>query len=66
MYKESGKKRFQYELIYLDDMLIYSKTWASLPFGYALTFIEYKLLCDKMSKHEFGLMEIMYIGYIIW
>lgn len=54
-------------LVFFDDILIYSRTWDDhlRHLDEVLSIMETQSLFAKMSKCEFGLMEILYLGHVI-
>jgi hypothetical protein len=54
-------------IIYLDDILIFSKTWEDHLMHVRKNFelLEKKKLYVKMSKCEFGKTSLVYLGYIV-
>ena len=54
-------------LVFFDDILIYSKTWGEHLHHLEIVLITFQeqSLFAKMSKCEFGMKEILYLGYII-
>ena len=54
-------------LLFFDDILIYSKTWEEHPkhLDEILSILEEHSLYVKMSKCEFGMKEMLYLGHII-
>ena len=54
-------------LVFFDDILIYSKTWEEhlKHLDEALSILEEHSLYAKMSKCEFGMKEMLYLGHII-
>ena len=54
-------------LVFFDDILIYSKTWEEYlkHLDEVLSILEEHSLYAKMSKCEFGMKEMLYLGHII-
>ena len=54
-------------LVFFDDILIYSKTWEELlkHLDKVLSIIVEHSLYVKMSKCEFGMKQMLYLGHII-
>ena len=54
-------------LVFFDDILIYSKTWEEhmKHLDKVLGILEEHSLYAKMSKCEFGMKEMLYLGHII-
>ena len=54
-------------LVFFDDILIYSKTWEEhlKHLDKVLSILEEHSLYGKMSKCEFGMKEMLYLGHII-
>ena len=54
-------------LVFFDDIFIYSKTWEEhlKHLDEVLSILEEHSLYAKMSKCEFGMKEMLYIGHII-
>ena len=54
-------------LVFFDDILIYNKTWEEhlKHLDEVLSILEEHSLYAKMSKCEFGMKEILYLGHII-
>ena len=61
------KKLRRFDLVFLDDIIIYSKTWEEhLQYlEVVLKTLQEQSLYAKMSKCEFGMKELLYIGHII-
>eukprot|EP00253_Pinus_taeda_P036058 PITA_36058 len=57
----------RYVLVFFDDILIYSKTWKEhlQHMEKVLHILEEQRLYPKMSKCEFGLTEMLYLGHVI-
>ena len=57
----------KYLLVFFDDILIYNKTWEEhlKHLDEVLSILEEHLLYAKMSKCEFGMKEMLYLGHII-
>ena len=57
----------KYLLVFFDDILIYSKTWEEhlKHLDEVLSILEEHQLYAKMSKCEFGMKEMLYLGHII-
>ena len=57
----------KYLLVFFDDILIYSKIWEEhlKHLDEVLEILEEQLLYTKMSKCEFGMKEMLYLGHII-
>jgi len=54
----------KYLLVFFDDILIYNKTWEE-HLDKVLRILEEHSLYGKMSKCEFGMKEMLYLGHII-
>ena len=54
-------------LVFFDDILIYSKTWEEhlKHLDEILSILEEHSLYTKMSKCEFGMKKMLYLGHII-
>ena len=54
-------------LVFFDDILIYNKTWKEhlRHLDEALGILEEQSLYAKMSKCEFGMQEMLYLGHVI-
>ena len=54
-------------LVFFDDIQIYSKTWEEhlKHLDEVLNILEEHSLYAKMSKCEFGMKEMLYLGHII-
>ena len=54
-------------LVFFDDILIYNKTWEEhlKHLDEVLSILEEYSLYAKMSKCEFGMKEMLYLGHII-
>ena len=54
-------------LVFFDDILIYSKTWEEhlRHLDEVLGILEEQSLYAKMSKCEFGMQEMLYLGIVI-
>jgi hypothetical protein len=54
-------------LVFLDDILVYSKTWQEhmRHLDEVLSIVEAQSLYAKESKCEFGMTELLYLGHII-
>ena len=54
-------------LVLFDDILIHTKTWEEhlKHLDEVLSILEEHLLYAKMSKCEFGMKEMLYLGHII-
>lgn len=62
-----NKQLCKYVLVFFDDIPIYNKTWEE-HMGHldeVLGIMEVQSLFAKMSKCEFGLTEILYLGHVI-
>lgn len=57
----------KFVLVFFDDMLIYNKIWEYhlRHLDEVLGIMEHKFMYAKMSKCEFGLMDILYLGHVI-
>ena len=57
----------KYLLVFFDDILIYSKTWEEhlKHLDEVLSILEEHSLYLNMSKCEFGMKEMLYLGHII-
>ena len=57
----------KYLLVFFDDILIYNKTWEEhlKHLDEVLRILEEHSLYAKMSKCEFGMKEMLYLGHII-
>ena len=57
----------KYLLVFFDDILIYNKTWEEhlKHLDEVLRILEEHMLYTKMSKCEFGMKEMLYLGHII-
>ena len=57
----------KYVLVFFDDILIYSKTWEEhlRNLDEVLGILEEQSLYAKMSKCEFGMQEMLYLGHVI-
>jgi hypothetical protein len=62
-----NKQLRKFLLVFFDDLLIYNKTWEDhLRHLYEiLSIMGEKLLYAKVSKCEFGMMNIIYLGHVI-
>ena len=54
-------------LVFFDDILIYSRTWEDhiRHAEEVLSIMESQSLFAKLSKCEFGLREVLYLGLVI-
>ena len=54
-------------LVFFDDILIYSRTWEDYlrHLEEVLSIMENQSLFAKLSKCEFGLREVLYLGHVI-
>ena len=54
-------------LVFFDDILIYNRTWEKhlQHIETVLRSLEEQQFYAKLSKCEFGLMEMLYLGHII-
>ena len=54
-------------LVFFDDILIYSRTWEDhiRHVEEVLSIMESQSLFAKLSKCEFGLREVLYLGHVI-
>ena len=57
----------QFILVFFDDILVYSKTWADhlSQLQIVLSIIRDNQLFAKMSKCRFGVTKVDYLGHII-
>ena len=57
----------KYLSVFFDDILIYSKTWEEhlRPLDEVLGILKEQSLYAKISKCEFGMKEMLYLGHII-
>ena len=57
----------KYLLVFFDEILIYSKTWEEhlKHLDKVLSILDEHLLYPKISKCEFGMKEMFYLGHII-
>jgi hypothetical protein len=55
-------------MAFFNDILIYNKTWEEhlKHVDEILTIVEEQLLFSKEAECEFGLTEILYLGYVIY
>jgi hypothetical protein len=62
-----NKQLRKHLLVLFDDFLIYRKTWEEhlQHVDQILSIMEKQSLYAKESKCEFGIMEVLYLGYII-
>jgi hypothetical protein len=62
-----NKQLRKYLLVFIDDLLIYSKTWEDhlKHLDNILSIMEEQNLYAKESKSEFGMIEVLYLGHII-
>ena len=62
------KKLRKLVLVFFDDILIYSTTWKEHLHHLedVLKILHDQSLFAKMSKCEFGLIELLYLGHIIF
>ena len=53
--------------MFFDDILIYNKTWEEhlRHLDEVLVILEEQSLYAKMSKCEFGMQEMLYLGHVI-
>ena len=58
---------WKFLLVLFDDILIYSKTWEEYlrHVDEVLEILEEQFLYAKMSKCEFGIQEMLYLGHVI-
>ena len=63
----SGHSYVSFLLVFFDDILVYSKTWEEhlKHLDETLSILEEQSLYVKMSKCEFGMKEMLYLGHII-
>ena len=57
----------KYILVFFDDILIYSRTWEEhlRHLDEVLGILQEQSLYAKMSKCEFGMQEMLYLGHVI-
>ena len=57
----------KYLLVFVDDILIYSSTWEEhlRHLDEVLGILQEQSLYAKMSKSEFGMQEMLYLGHVI-
>jgi hypothetical protein len=57
----------KYILVFFDDILIYNKTWDEhlAHLEEVLVIMQAQYLYAKEYKCEFGMRELLYLGYII-
>jgi len=52
-------------LVYLDDILVYSRTWDECHVKKVLDVLKKEKLYVKLSKCEFGKSSLVYLGHIV-
>jgi hypothetical protein len=62
-----NKQLRKFLLVFFDDFLIYSRTWEDhlRHLGEIMGIMGEQSLYAKVSKCEFGIMEILYLGHVI-
>ena len=68
MNKVFNKQLRKYVLVFFDDILIYSMTWEEhlQHLEEVLTMLADLSFFSKMSKCEFGMTELLYLGHVIF
>ena len=68
MNKVFNKQLRKYVIVFFDDILIYSMTWEEHlhHLEEVLTMLADLSFFSKMSKCEFGMIELLYIGHVIY
>ena len=61
------KQLRKFLLVFFDNILIYSQSWEEhlQQLDEVLSILEEKQLYAKMSKCEFGMTEMLYLGHVI-
>jgi hypothetical protein len=62
-----NKQLRKFSLLFLDDLLIYNKTWEEhlRHVDEILIIMEERSLFSKEAKCEFGMTKILYLGHVI-
>jgi hypothetical protein len=62
-----SKQLRKHLLVFFDDILVYSRTWEEhlQHLDEVLGILDKQELCAKLSKCEFGLTEMLYLGHVI-